>query len=76
MHMATHVAAFVQNGALCLLLWNHPSRLGGRWFGAALVLWAALWLAVDFGEWVDTIAVGFRLPVALFGPLFALFLNP
>lgn len=72
MHMATHVAAFIQNGALCLLLWNHPSRLGGRWFGAALVLWAALWLAVDFGEWVDTIAVGFRLPVALFGPLFAL----
>lgn len=72
MHMATHVAAFVQNGALCLLLWTHPSRLGGRWFGVALGLWAALWLAVDFGEWVDTIAVGFRLPVALFGPLFAL----
>ena len=70
LHMASHVAAFVQNGALAVLLWNYPSRLGGRGFVAALVLWSLAWLGIDFLELVPTISIGFRLPIALFGLLF------
>ena len=70
--MATHAASFLLNCSLALLLWNHPSRLGGRWFAAALVLWSCGWLVVDYGQLVPDITTGFRLPATLAGPVIAL----
>ncbi len=70
--MATHVASFVLNGGLALLLWGHPNRLGGRWFGIGLVVWSLGWLVVDYGQLVDAITIGFRLPATLAGPVIML----
>jgi signal transduction histidine kinase len=70
--MATHIASFLLNGGLALLLWNHPSRLGGRWFAAAVVAWSCGWLVLDYGQLVSTITMGFRLPATLAGPVIAL----
>ena len=72
LQLAFHAAAYLQNSALALLLWGHPTRLGGRWFATALLLYAALWLGVDLLELVPTISIGFRAPIALFGLLFML----
>ena len=75
LHMLAHLATFVQNGSLCLLLWNYPTRLGGRWFGFTVLGWSIAWLTVDWAQWVDTISIGFRLPAASHGPVFvALFI--
>jgi signal transduction histidine kinase len=69
MQMATHLAGFAMLIGVAQLLWNHPSRLGGAWFGWVLAALSALFLSLDWNAWVDSIAIGFRLPVALFGLL-------
>ena len=70
LYLFAHAVAFVQNIGLALLLWNFPSRLGGRWFTWALLAYAGLSLCINFMQWVDTVALAFRLPVALFGLVF------
>lgn len=70
LYLLAHGVAFVQNIGLALLLWNFPSRLGGRWFTWALLAYACCSLCINFMQWVDTVALAFRLPVALFGLVF------
>ncbi len=69
-HKLAHLAGYIQNCSLALILWYYPTRLGNWRFGAGLVAWSAVWLAINWLELVDTISIGFRLPTSLFGPLF------
>jgi signal transduction histidine kinase len=67
----THVAAHLQNICLGLILWQFPQPLSSQKttqrLTFALLGWASIWLMVDLFEWVDTIAIGFRLPIAVMG---------
>lgn len=67
----THLAGYLQSIGFCLILWHFPNALGSPQATRRLILaffaWAAVWLTIDWFEWVDTIAVGFRLPMVAAG---------
>lgn len=70
----THLTAYIQNICLCMILWLFPKPLGHtkstRLFLSGLIVWAAVWLTIDWLEFVETIAIGFRLPTAATGLIF------
>jgi signal transduction histidine kinase len=67
LHLASHAGSFLVLGGLCMLLWRHPSALGLPWFPWVLGSVCAASLLVDGARLVDSIALGFRLPVVLIG---------
>ncbi|MFM7331782.1 MAG: hypothetical protein ACKO1L_09000 [Brachymonas sp.] len=68
---ATHLTGYLQSIGFCMILWHFPKALGSvqatRRLIFALFAWVAVWLTIDWFEWVDTIAVGFRLPMVAAG---------
>lgn len=69
LHVASHAATFAVGGALCILLWNRPNRLGGPWLPWAVVGVSAFSVMADGFQWVSTISQAFRLPVVLINAL-------
>ncbi len=65
LHVASHAGSLLLAGGLCMVLWSHPSRLGGRGFPLALAALGLASLIVDGMQWVPTIALAFRLPVVI-----------
>ena len=71
LHVASHAGSFMVGGALCVLLWRLPSRLGGNGLPLAVVAFSAASVLADGFQWLPTIALAFRIPVLLVNALLA-----
>ena len=61
--------------SLAMILWLYPTRLGTWRLAWGMGAYAAFWNCVNWLELVPAVAVGFRMPIALFLPFFAWLLS-
>lgn len=67
LHLVSHLTGFVTVGALCVLFWLHPRRLGGMWLPWSLAGMCAMALAIEHWQWGPGITLYFRLPIVMLG---------
>ncbi len=71
LHVASHAGSFMVGGALCVLLWRVPTRLGGNWLPWSVASFATASVLADGFQWLPTIALAFRIPVLMVNALLA-----